>query len=87
MCRAFVAGPLGEEAGRQLQPLGAQLTRLSLQGAEASSATVGAAKVTCACRGACGHLTASSATEHSWNTATSASAGHHLCSEPSNTAQ
>ena len=39
------AGPLCEEAGRQLQPLGTQLTRLSLQGAHAPSATMGAAKV------------------------------------------
>ncbi len=44
------AGPLGEEAGRQLQPLGAQLTRLSLQeGGEASRVTAGAAKVDCLC--------------------------------------
>jgi hypothetical protein len=45
VCNTPATGPLGKEAGRQLQPLGAQLTRLSLQGAEASSATVGAAKV------------------------------------------
>jgi hypothetical protein len=39
------SGPLGDEAGAQIQPLASQLTSLSLEGALASSATVGAAKV------------------------------------------
>lgn len=49
VCRAVDAGPLGEEAADALAALGPQLTRLSLQGAEASGATVGAAKVDCSC--------------------------------------
>jgi hypothetical protein len=44
------AGPLGEGPGRQLQPLGAKLTRLSLQqGCRSSTVTLGAAKVDCTC--------------------------------------
>ncbi len=45
-CGTVAAGPLGENAAKQLQPLGMQLTRLSLQeGGKASEVTARAGKV------------------------------------------
>jgi hypothetical protein len=44
------AGPLGEEASRQLQPLAAQLTRLDLQGGQGRDAPTAPVEVGCPCR-------------------------------------